>query len=257
MLFSSSSFPLKEIKDSQLQRLGSVLWSWKICEDCSHSKQCTIEETCASQRPKRLVRFFEHYKALTAAYEPDIGTDVGPALHSHEDLFDIIILLKSNPDVTRQQLAETLNAKVLERKPSRQADRQRAINLAVKAMTMVNCSAQRQSSVLLEHAVNAVPWRGDTTFSQFITDIFPITDHPSLNGDDESLSNVKTALAARKLKKHGGLKFQATSDLRSHLKLDRKTGIVEIYHHAAFLKEQLRLTNIEQRNLSVSDSLKL
>jgi hypothetical protein len=256
-MFFSSSSPLEGIRESQLQRLGSVLWSWQICEDCRHSKKCTTEETCTSPRSKRLVRFFEHYKGLTAAYEPDIGPDVDPALSSHEDLFETILLLKSNPDVTRKQLAEMLNADHPERKPCHHADRQRAINLAVKVMTTVSCSTQRQPSSLLEHATNPVAWRGDATFSQFIIDVFPIIDHPSLNGDEESSSDVKSALKARKLRKRGGLKFQAIDDLRNHLKLDRKTGVVEIYHHAAFLKEQLRLTNIERRNLSVSDSLKL
>ena len=101
-------------------------------------------------------------------------------------------------------------------------------------------------------------WKNDATFSQFVTSIFPITDHPSLNdGDTTSSTDVKVALMARKLKKRAGLDFRPTDDLRSHLQLDRKSGSVEIYHHTAFLKEQLRLTKDAPKDVSVSDSLRL
>ena len=137
-------------------------------------------------------------------------------------------------------------------------DRERAINLAVKVMAMVNCSAQRQSSGLLEHGFSQAPWRSDVTFSQFMVDVFPMTDHPSLNDDGlKDSMNLRAALMAKKLKKRIGLKFQPTDDLRRHLKLDRKNRVVDIYHHTAFLKEHLRLTKDKPPNMSVSESIRL
>jgi hypothetical protein len=45
-----------------------------------------------------------------------------------------------------------------------------------------------------------VPWRSDATFSQFIADAFPRTDHLSIDDIEENLR-------AKKLKKLAGLKF--------------------------------------------------
>jgi len=115
---------------------------------------------------------------------------------------------------------------------------------------MVNCSTSRQSSVLLEHGSQQVPWKGDVPFSEFITSIFPKTDHPSID-------QIKDNLKATKLKKRAGIRFEPTDDLRNHLKLDRKRAVVEIFHHTAFLKEHLRLTRDQPRSMSVADSIKL
>jgi hypothetical protein len=69
--------------------------------------------------------------------------------------------------------------------------------------------------------------------------------------------DMRSALTAKKLKKRAGLSFRPTNDLRSHLKLDRRKGVVEIYHYTAFLKEHLRITKGEKGDLTISDSLKL
>jgi hypothetical protein len=61
---------------------------------------------------------------------------------------------------------------------------------------------------------------------------------------------------ARKLKKHAGLSFRPTDDLRIHLKLNQRTGVVEIFHHTAFLKEHLKLTRESPKDISMVDTLK-
>lgn len=197
------------------------------------------------QRSTVLGRFFQFYKEVTASYEADVKMGRQPGLRSHEDLMKIIEELKSNPEVTRDALLE----KLFTDRPAR-SDQERAINIAVRVMMMVNCSASRQSSALLEHGSQQVPWRSDIPFSEFITSMFPKTDHPSID-------HIKENLRATKLKKRAGLRFEPTDDLRNHLKLDRKRAVVEIFHHTAFLKEQLRLTKDEPRTMSIADSLKL
>jgi len=69
--------------------------------------------------------------------------------------------------------------------------------------------------------------------------------------------DIKGALLAKRLKKHARLTFQPTDDLRCHLRLNTKNGVLELYHHAAFLKEHLRLTKDEPENLSLEGSLRL
>ena len=253
----ASLVPLEKVTEQQLRTLGETLWSWDFCEGCRSGRPCNTE-TCPSQRVKRLGRFFEHYKDLTSTYEADTAPGDCVALKNHEDLFAIIERLKLEPDITRAAFAAKVFGEDTCRRLPSSADQERAINLAVKVLAMVNCSAQRQSSGLLEHGLSQAPWRSDVTFSQFVIDTFPLTDHPSLNDDDLKGSvDLKANLMAKKLKKRIGLKFQPTDDLRRHLKLDRKNRVLEVYHHTAFLKEHLRLTKDKAPNMSVSESIKL
>jgi hypothetical protein len=238
------NFPLNKVTMPQLQQLTRTLWAWSICRECSTSKPCQTEE-CPWQRSTILGRFFQTYKEITASYEADVKESQRAGLESHEDLVRIIEELKSSPEVTRQALLE----KLFSDRPAR-SDQERAINIAVRIMMMVNCSTLRQSSILLEHGSQQVPWRKDIPFSEFIASIFPKTDHPSID-------HIKDNLRATKLKKRAGLRFEPTDDLRNHLRLDRKRAVVEIFHHTAFLKEHLRLTRDQPRDLSVADSLKL
>ena len=251
-------YPLGKPTDKQLQRLSQVLWSWPACDDCQNGK-CCAKDDCSWQRSKRLMRFFGYYKDLTACYEPETSRGEWPTLRTHEDLFEIIQLLKVEPEIVRSQLAERLQLSRPSRASFSVADQEDAVNLAVRVMVMVNCSAQERSATLLEYGVTQVTWRSDDSFSQFITGIFPVTDHPGLNNniDKASPQNIRTSITAKKLMKRAGLKFQATDDLSCHLKLDSKKGVVEIYHHTAFLKEHLRLTKDDGRKLSVGDSLRL
>jgi hypothetical protein len=254
-MLSLSPFPLSRISDSEIQRLGQVLWSWSPSDGCQNCNGCE-RESCTARRSKRLVRFFDHYKDLAASYEPDDKPCGQQALRTHEDLLEIIRKLKLKPHITRAEFVEGL---FTDRRggPPPLADRERALNLAVRAMFMINCSEQHHSSGLLEHCTHQAPWRSNTSFTEFIADVFPMTDHPSINDEDAKFSpDMKKALMARKLKKLAGLKFRATDDLRNHLELDQKTGVVELYHHTAFLKEHLRLTKDGPRDMSITDSLK-
>ena len=254
---SASPFPLRGTTVRQMQKLGQVLWSWSTCDDCSNNLFC-ITENCPSPRAKRLVRYFEHYKALTASYEPDIRPSETPALRTHDDLFDILGQLKLMPDMPRAQFTGLVFQKRAQQLTPPAADKERALDLAVKVMVMVNCSARREPSGQLEHGPHQIPWVSDVAFGQYITNIFPITDNPSLNDDESKASiDIKSFLTARKLSKRIGLKFQPTENLGRHLKLDRKTNTIEIFHHTAFIKEHLRLTKDCPRTMSVAQSLRL
>ncbi|KAI9794815.1 MAG: hypothetical protein M1816_002943 [Peltula sp. TS41687] len=220
-------FPLETFTEGEFLRLGEVLWSWKLCEGCRSGDPCVTED-CPSRRSKRLLRYLRFYKDITASYDPDTGAGEEPALRSHDDLLQVIAELKSDPALDREKLANTVFTKHAGRnKPISAADQERAIDLA------------------------------------YISDLFPQTNHPSLNDDDNtdtsSLLSVKTALMARKLKKRIGLKFRPTDDLRNHLRLDTKINVLDLYHHTAFLKEHLRLTKSSKeipRNASIQDSFK-
>ena len=249
-----SESPLQRATSAQLQQLCEVLWSWAQCDVCEKGWTCDTVD-CPWKRFKRLGRFFEHYNSLAASYDPDLGPGEVPCIRSHEELFTIIQELKNKPGVTRTELAGSLFGKRTE--PSSPADQNQAINLAVKVFATVNCSAQGQSSGLLEHGPHRTPWRNGVAFSQFIEEIFPTTDHPSLNEENSgSVSDIKAQLTAKKLQKRAGLRFRPTDDLRRHLVLDSRNSTVEIFHHTAFLKEHLKLTK-NKPNMSCHDSLQM
>jgi hypothetical protein len=253
--------PLEQCSQEQLEQLGQCLWSWRPCNgSASDSHKTCVESSCPLQRSRRLVRFFQYYRDVTRIYEPKLGPDVGPALQSHDDLFEVIKGIRSMPDHPREQLAQNLfGSRIKQGKQPSSEDMERVIDLAVRVMTMVNCSAQHLSPALLEHGAFQIRWPSNVTLSQFIANAFPMTDHPSLN-DEEGITvgqGMKSALTANKLRKRARLTFRPTDDLRSHLRLDRKLHVVEIFHHTAFLKEHLRLTKDGARVTSVTEHLKL
>jgi hypothetical protein len=246
---------METVTNEDLQKLCETLWSWQACQQCATSTPCTTAG-CPFHRMKRLTRFFDFYKTLTRSYALDTEPSEIPALTNHRDLFELIQILKLEPETTRQLIATKIfDVRGGEEKIPKY-EQEKAIDLAVRVCAMVTSVADSHSVTLLESGQYRIPWRQDVPFSHFIADVFPTNDHPDLNDANSSLSlNIRKALRGRKLKKNARLSFHATDNIRHHLKLDCKTGKVMIFHHTAFLKEHLRLTK-ESPNLSVSHSLK-
>jgi len=239
-----SQFPLSKVTTLQLQELTQILWSWSTCAECLAGKECN-PPACSWHRSPTLKPFFDFYKEEMLSYRSDLKQGQKAALESHEDLFAIMKKLKASPDARRVDLVESLFSD----RPVR-SDQERAVDLAVRVMLMVNCSASRQDSVLVEDGNHQFPWRNDVTFTDYVRDIFSQKPHPGI-------IHIKENLRAFKLKKRSGLIFEPTDDIRSHLKFDHKKAVVKIFHHAAFLKEQLKLTKNEPQSMSVSESLQL
>lgn len=254
-----SPFPLASTSDAQLQMLGQVLWDWELCGGCNKQTVCT-SVGCPWNRAKRLGRFWGYYKEVTASYVPELLTESSPALRTHEDLLDILRLLKAQPDTPRSQLTR----EYFSRRPDEEgkcppvSDQNRALNLAVRVLLMVNCAVPHQYSGILESGDQCVPWQGSTSINQFIAEAFPKTYHPYLNDVEGSMKTVdiKNALMAKTLKQQAELRFEATNNIYNHLKLDRKQGVVQIFHHSAVLKENLRASQHVQTAANNSDFVK-
>jgi hypothetical protein len=250
-------FPLEGVTETQLRKLCQVLWEWPACIGCTTGQPCAISQ-CPWQRWTKLEPFFQYYREVTSFYVPELLPRSPPALRGHEDIFDIIQLLKDKPKVPRSQLT---NDYFFNRDGGRGTtppliDQNRAFNLAVRIMTMVNCSIESQPSGLLEFASQPVPWRSDRSLTEFLTSTFPTRDHPSLNETEGSRSpDIKSVLTAERLQNIAGLRFKATDDLKNHLKLNQNNGIVEIYHHTSVLKEHLIATKESGRTQSLADSI--
>ncbi|KAI1763324.1 hypothetical protein GGR53DRAFT_372554 [Hypoxylon sp. FL1150] len=236
-----ASRDLKEFDDNVFFRLGEVFWSWMICLDCLSlsSSRCTTD-ACQAGRLGKCQRYFQFYQAIVMVYLED-SEGQQQVFNTHEDLWNAIQLLRSNTDLTRTELAQKLL--------SGKADMAHApdvlaeTTLVVKVLAMVDCSALHYSSDRLEKGGSRIHWKDDVPFAKYLQDVFPIGSHPFLSYPDSyETGAIKSELKATKLQKRLEVTFRATNDIRNHLRLYRKENVLEIYHHAAFLKEQLRLT---------------
>lgn len=132
-------------------------------------------------------------------------------------------------------------------------DQHRAVNLAVQVMSMIKCSADNQPWGLLELGARPLQWHSDKSLADFISGAFPQRDTGNLQLPDHSgrIRDVTSALSAKRLKRIAGLKFHGTDDLQSHLKLDVKRGVVELYHHTSVLRGHLTASHRDNCDESI------
>lgn len=239
---SVALFPLETTNDTHLQNLCQTLWRWEWCDNCTSGQFCG-STNCPWRRWKRLKPFFQFYKACTASYVPDLLVGSHPALCRHEDLFHIIRLLQDKCASSRQSLMEECFSQLGEDSQPEESDKHRALNLALKVMTMVTSSGEHQPADFLVAESEPVEWCNNDSLSQFFESAFPIRDHPSLNEKDETGIDIKSQLRASQLQNIAGLKFRGTDNLRDHLRMNQETGIIELYHHTSVLKEYLNMRN--------------
>jgi len=259
---AESLYPLKSVTDTDLQNLTQVLWNWDVCNACRNSDVCENPATCSWKHAPSLQRFFDFYKHITSFYVPELLPGSTPALGSHQDLLDIVRLLQAHPSRKRSELTHDHFSR--QERPPLPTDQHRAFNLAVQVMTMVNCSADNQPFGLLELGTQSMLWHSNNSLAEFMGKAFPekviaalhVGDTLHMRDDSGKIRDVKAELSAKRLKKVAGLSFQGTDDLRNHLKLDVKKGVVEIYHYTSVLKQHLMASSEAARDpLSFDESI--
>ncbi|KAK6516987.1 hypothetical protein TWF506_006866 [Arthrobotrys conoides] len=256
-LHTPSTSSLAKTTDENRDGLYRALWGWKFCDGCSFAGICTLV-TCPGNRLPSLGRYFGHYKELVCSYSHDLEHHRRDAVvSSHDEIFELIRIIKKNPNITRGALAKQVFGS-----PSNmgiESEQEHVIGLAVKALTMVysthwlNQNAEHDNGDLVSPS-----WLKDVPFYAFFEGLFPMIDHPGF-GEDASASfwEMKRNITGSKLIRKGGLSFAPTADLSNHLKLNRNTGVIEIFHHTAFLKENLRITRSMEGPMGVEESLRL
>lgn len=242
MFFSSATlYPLGKVEESQLKKLCQVLWDWSCCDQCGKGDSCQITTCLWQKRSPRLKPFFDFYKHSTGWSIPERPAGGHYALRSHDDVFGIIQLLRKKPDVARSVLTSEYFSNFGNLHKPDIVDQQRAFNLAIRIMAMVNCSFKNQPLDGLELGLNSIIWGNDMSLQEFMESMFPVKQFPILN-EQVSASDIKRKLNAEQLKRKTTIEFRGTDDLRNHLKLDQETGILHIFHHTTFLKEHLLAT---------------
>lgn len=121
-------------------------------------------------------------------------------------------------------------------------DQYRAFSIAVNIISMVPCSIENQWPTYLGAGTSPQAWHRDTTFEQFQKLAFPkaaVTSKTKGMYEKQKTQDIGPSLVARRLKKLAKLKFKGTDDLRRHLRLDTREGIVYIYRQTSVIKEHL------------------
>ncbi|KAM7220164.1 hypothetical protein V8F06_004492 [Rhypophila decipiens] len=226
-----------------LLKLGQSLWSWNICREYVQGtgKSCPSITPCDGQRACRLHRYYTFYKANISSYLEISNSS--RHFKTHQDIVTALQTIRSNPDITMDELSFQIRNGTGSVGSS--ADGSTAAALTAKLLFMVEPSPLHQSSDRLEKGTRRTYWNSGIPFSKYIQDLFPVENHPILSStqaDAELLADMKSDLRATKLMKNLGITFRATYDISNHLRYDRKANVVEIFHHVAFLKEQLRAT---------------
>lgn len=191
-------------------------------------------------------------------YVPDLAGSMA-ALRNHDDLIDIVSVLKESAGKSRSAITA---AHFAERDASRLshgddsgnealpqiADQNRVFSLAARILFMVNSSAKDHGDGLLEMRLLPVTWEDDISAATFFQEAFSVQRNLRENEAAQGLlqrhttlrrSNRWPKLTAKRLKKMAGLDLVPTDNLQNHLRIDLKCGRVEIYHHVSVLKEHL------------------
>ncbi|KAH6866340.1 hypothetical protein BKA58DRAFT_459976 [Alternaria rosae] len=234
-------FPLHSTTDSDLQQLGQCLWGWRLCDHCPGKPACSNAQ-CFWGRAKRQAACWTRYKTLTATYVPELFTP-RPALRSHGDLLDLIQLIQSQPHSTREEMIQHhfVGQRIGDAEAPATIDQHRAMDLAASILFLVDCGNTCERANLLEEGSSSLPWRDGVSAHDFLVEAFPKRPNPSIISGKERVEwpVVTAAVSANELRRVLELRLEATTDLRSHLLLDRERGVLKVFHCTAMLKETL------------------
>ncbi|KAH8172590.1 hypothetical protein LIA77_06845 [Sarocladium implicatum] len=222
--------------------LGKAIWSWNVCRACDagNGAACVGSE-CVQSRAPRLQRYLRYYRTIASTYHEEISSDE-EGLHTREFILGVMAQLKAKPDETLLGHAYSVSkAQYLT------ATLEDAIRIVLKLLIMVDSSEQYCDTSRLELGTFRTTWNNGAALSDYLKTIFPTDRDNILNHkDSEQSKEIKRKLNAVNLERTLGITIIPTSDIQSHLRWNRTTNILEVYHFTSFLKEQLRVTKNEK-----------
>lgn len=247
---------LPATNDADLLQLASLLWGTVFCQDCvgsNFTKDCTSLSCQRQSAIENHRTYWTYYKYLCKFYNPS-DSDGEPMLQSHSDIRRIITAIKQHPTLPKEKIIDSLRS----RDNSPMGDANSALNIVASLMLMVNCSAQEESSLLLEAGVNRISWRPGSTLADYISLVLPKRQQSAPNSRQETILDSSWPLVtAKEMQRVLGTTFQGTNDITNHLRYDPINNILPVFRHVTYLKEHLALTQQCQGDLSVDDCIKL
>ncbi|KAH4036935.1 hypothetical protein HBH98_127650 [Parastagonospora nodorum] len=232
--------PLQKATNKDFQSLGEELWGWTMCGVCVGQDACS-DKACPWSRAKKLRSFWAYYESMTATYVPHF-CPAEPVLKSHGDITDLIHCMKLRSNLTRDALSVhhfVDNHEHPDYKPIIADDRAEAINLAASILLLVHCGKLYGRSNIDNDVLRPTLWE-TLSLDAFIDEAFPMASNIMVEkARDLTSVKIRAKLTARNLSREGGFRFQATTDLRSHLLMDLKNRVVHVFDRTAVLRELL------------------
>ncbi|KAF2823928.1 hypothetical protein CC86DRAFT_468904 [Ophiobolus disseminans] len=225
---------LGPVENDTRQKLGQLLWEWKLCGECDTAPSCT-QRGCPWSRAETLRLFWDLYERMTDAYCPErLGRKA--ALSSHGGLIDMMRTIKECRSIARQDLLlEHFEAhRVGGDRPPTLNDQNRAFNIGASLLLMMDFGVLHDAANSVEGNHPRIQWRDRVSMNNFVDEAFP----SMLTKVD--MRSITVNLTAMQLKKNGKLRLKATNDVRRHLVVDHEERTVWVFQHDSMLRELLR-----------------
>jgi len=208
----------------------------------------------AEEKFHSLSTYFKTYDSLTSPQYSKV--QIHPStLNSHDDIRHLVLKLRVNQQNTREEFKNRAFPRP-PTDPETVIDQDRAINVAVQLMLMIDCSDKDRHYEGYEvGGFRPVSWDGSERFTDFVKKVFPANVH-----DREKVRAAlkeKNALKCWKLRKRAHIKFLPTDNLAEHLLYDPRDNVVRLFRQTAFLKAHLRLSACQPVELGITESLKM
>ncbi|KAH6622161.1 hypothetical protein C7974DRAFT_217214 [Boeremia exigua] len=227
--------PLEVVADSDLQSICKCVLGWQMCGQCNGKPHCKTPK-CPWSRRDRVRSVLTRYERLCSYYMP-VST-AHQALSCHQDLLDIMELIKDHPNMIKEQLMKQHFNTAATSVPI--LDQERAFNLAVSVLLSINCGIPNDCADNLEDSADSFPWACGISVTALVDEAFGTKSNGHKTVDSPSI--LESNLSAQCLRSTARLRIQATDDMRSHLKLDLKARVVYLFDCTVLAEEMLAAT---------------
>ncbi|CAM6005191.1 unnamed protein product [Sphagnum balticum] len=184
----------------------------------------------------KLSSFSTYFKVYDSLTTPQYTTvQIQPsALNSHDDIRRLALELRADPHSTREEFKDRVFPQNFA-DPETAVEQERAINVAVQLMLMIDCSDKDRHCEIYEvGGFRPVRWQSSERFTDFVKKAFPNEVHDQ--GNVRTAMKEKNALKCWKLKKRAHIKFLPTDNLAEHMLYDPEDGVVLDEKSSRFLE---------------------
>lgn len=246
-------FWLEDPPEGTITAIIRTLFGWEDCLVCEQAGTC-VQGTCTWSRRRHLDPYFEFYKAVASWSTPEDLVQGHPALRDHNDLKEIVKLIQQHPDTPRNELMQAHFCRYETTQPD-DVDQSRSFDLALRILTMIECSPMGCPLVNWKPGFAPNPWYANDSARQYINKVFP--RHPPFDPQRKYGQVILDKLAATSLVSRSKIKLVGTHDLQKHLLLDTvgRNRTLYIYHHVSFLREYLAATKDTKSNIRYRETI--
>lgn len=242
---------LVAITDKDKQELAQIVWGWALCGRCTAQPTCG-QKTCPWNRVNNLDGFWDHDERMTEAYVPD-NLSKKKALESHRTVLHVMQSIRNDRTASQKDLLNKIfGGNTTQRdQPPELSDQKRASSINASLLLLMGFGVLHDAANISTGTLRPVPWRDELSVDDFVEGAFHHGNAPA--GLERKLAGIN----AKKLVGQAGLRLELTNDIRRHLDMDHKDGVVCIFHQCAALKEFLMSTESDPASCIIPRAMML